>query len=261
MAELLNQIKKSEEDLIEANATKDKFFSIIAHDLKNPLHAIVLSSDLLISKFRYMDGEQLLDLIKNINRSGVHLSNLLGNLLTWSRTQSGKIEYEPNVIDLLNLVLDNINLNIEHASKKNITLNHKISEGSVVFADYNTVSTVLRNLISNAIKFSFENSEVLIYAEELDKSIAISIHDNGVGISEDDIQKLFRIDIHHTTMGTLKEIGTGLGLILCKEFVELNGGSVWVKSDRELGTTFTFTLPKNASLVKNKPSKYIEDKN
>jgi signal transduction histidine kinase len=241
---IFSQLQIKEENLREANATKDKFFSIIAHDLKNPLHAITLSSDLLAKKYGRMNREQLKSLVTNINTAGSHLSNLLENLLQWSRTQNGKINFQPEDINLYNIIQNNFELLVAIADKKDIKLISKISGYTAVFADNNMLNTIILNLLSNAIKFSYSNSNVIVEAYESDTNfINISVKDYGVGISKEDISKLFRIDIHHTTIGTSKEKGTGLGLILCKEFVEINGGKIWVESEPDKGSTFTFSIP------------------
>jgi signal transduction histidine kinase len=231
--------------LSEANATKDKFFSIIAHDLKNPLHAIILSSDLLMNKYEAMNSEQLNSLIKNIHSAGAHLSSLLENLLQWSRTQNGKINFEPKPVDLFTIIEENFALMDVNARKKNIFMHSNINPNTYALADSNMLKTIFRNLISNAIKFSHQDSRVIIDIDESDDYFfEISVIDKGIGINQEDIQKLFRIDVHHTTIGTSNEKGTGLGLILCKEFVELIGGRIHAESQINNGSTFTVTLPK-----------------
>lgn len=249
LEEMFVELQKNEEKLTEANATKDKFFSIIAHDLKNPLHSITLSSDLLINKYKQMSGEQLLDLINSIYKSGQHLSTLLENLLQWSRAQSGKLEFDPIQFDIRELSVENISLLLGNAIKKKITIENEIADATYVYGDPNMISTVIRNLISNAIKFTNEHGQVKISSREEKGMIEISVRDNGIGIEDDDLKKLFRIDIHHTTIGTLREKGTGLGLILAKEFIDIHGGKIWVERNGDKGTTFKFTLPKESPKV------------
>jgi len=242
---MFSKLQAKEEVLSEANATKDKFFSIIAHDLKNPLHAITLSSDLLMSKYEVMSGEQLTDLIKNIHTAGAHLSSLLENLLQWSRTQNGKINFEPAAVDLFRIIEENFALMDVFAKKKSIMLHSNINPETYVMADSNMLKTVFRNLISNAIKFSYENSQIFIDINDDGLHFyEIKVIDKGIGMNPEDIDKLFRIDVHYTTIGTSNEKGTGLGLILCKEFVELNGGKIYVESQINEGSTFIITLPK-----------------
>jgi signal transduction histidine kinase len=243
LEEAMSDLQEKEKGLIEANITKDKFFSIIAHDLKNPLHAIVLSSDLLLNRFKSMTGEQLVDLINSINKAGLHLSNLLENLLNWARAQSNKINVAAEYFEI-NDVLDNvIGLQNVNAEEKSVKIINNLEAKHVVFFDKNMLKTVLRNLISNAIKFSFAQSSIVISAEKQNSLLKLSISDSGVGMKPEDIDKLFRIDVHHSTKGTNAESGTGLGLLLCKDFVEMNGGSIKVESTFGEGTTFTIFLP------------------
>lgn len=250
---MFSKLQAKEQVLSEANATKDKFFSIIAHDLKNPLHAITLSSDLLMDKYEQMNNEQLISLIKNIHSAGEHLSSLLENLLQWSRTQNGKINFEPDTIDLFRIIEENIALLEVNAKKKNIILYSHIESETYAIGDSNMLKTVFRNLLSNAIKFSYPNSQVIIDIEDTNEYFyEISVIDKGIGINPEDIDKLFRIDVHYTTIGTSNEKGTGLGLILCKEFIELNGGKIFVESKINEGSKFIITLPK-ARFTKSHP--------
>ncbi len=241
---MFSQLQAKEERLREANATKDKFFSIIAHDLKNPLQAITLSADMLKNKYRYMEAEQLVSLIGNINNAGEHLSSLLENLLQWSRTQNGKIKYYPEEIDLKVVAKENVQLISAYAEKKGVKVKSDIAAQKRAFIDKNMISTVFRNLISNAVKFTEEDGEVNLSVNEKDLFYEVAVKDTGVGISEKDLDTLFRIDAHRTTKGTRDEKGTGLGLILCKEFVEMNGGRIWAESELGEGSTFYFTVPK-----------------
>jgi signal transduction histidine kinase len=245
MKVLIKQLKDSEKMLKEANITKDKFFSIIAHDLKNPLQTLLLSSDLLVRfrhKFTQVELEEKLFFIRKTSKQ---ISSLLDSLLQWARTQTGKIEYNPKKLDLNLILLENVNLMSSSAFKKNISIISEIKENTVAYADENMVKTILRNLMSNAIKFTPQNGYVTISSREKNGFVEISVIDTGIGISQEDLPKLFRIDVHHTTIGTSNEKGTGLGLILCKEFVEKNGGTITVKSTIDEGSTFTFQLPIN----------------
>ena len=239
------QLRKSEEQLREANATKDKFFSIIAHDLKNPIHAITLSSDLLINKFKFMDSEQLIEVVQNINKSGNHLSVLLTNLLQWARAKTSSIDFQPEVIDLYNAVKETFGLLEFNAKKKEISLLNNVPEKTYIYADPNMIDSILRNLISNAIKFTPTHGFVSIGITIEDSSIFIKIKDNGIGISKEDKQKLFRLDVHHTTKGTYNEKGTGLGLLLCKEFITRHEGTLAVESSPGKGSTFIVQFPLN----------------
>ncbi len=243
LEETLAELKVKEKGLIEANITKDKFFSIIAHDLKNPLHAIVLSSDLLLNRFKSMTGEQLVDLINSINKAGIHLSTLLENLLSWARAQSNKINVAQENISLNSLIESVVELQNVNAKEKSIVIENTIEQNLQVYFDKNMLKTVLRNLISNAIKFSFTSSTIRIYAHSDGNFINLSVQDYGTGMKTEDLNKLFKIDVHHSTKGTNAESGTGLGLLLCKDFIELNGGTISVSSEFEVGTTFTISLP------------------
>nr|HPI19698.1 HAMP domain-containing sensor histidine kinase [Candidatus Kapabacteria bacterium] len=182
-----------------------------------------------------------------------NLLDLLENLLTWSRSQRNTITFEPDSVLLKYIVETSISQTTSFADKKNINIISNIPDNIFVFADFNMINTVLRNLINNSVKFSYENGKIfidIIEKENLDNSISksnyiiISVKDNGVGIEEKDIDKLFRLDVNHTTLGTSKEKGTGLGLILCKEFVERHNGQIWVESKINEGSTFYFTLLK-----------------
>ncbi len=237
-------LRLKESALIKSNATKDKFFSILAHDLKNPIHAITLSADLLINEYKFMNGEQLVSLIGSIHKSGAHLSALLTNLLQWSRSQSSRIEFYPGRIELRPFVDDILELYAANAEKKKITMINSISESRFVYADINMIKTVFRNLVSNAIKFTNRLGAVRILAEEIEGDrLEITVEDDGVGIALEDREKLFRIDTHFTTKGTLNESGTGLGLILCAEFIYKHGGKIRVESAPGQGSAFKFTLP------------------
>ena len=238
------RLKESEESLKISNATKDKFFSIIAHDIRNPFNAVYGLTQYLSQNFDILSKKELKKPIELIYESADELLELLDNLLHWSRSQRGKMEFSPKALDLHEMVKKNINLLKMNADKKNIEVISDINPKTIISADYDMLTTVFRNLISNAIKFSYENSKVFIKAEEADKEITISVIDEGVGISKENIQKLFRIDIHYSTTGTSEEQGSGLGLILCREFVEKHGGKIWVESEENKGSTFKFTLPK-----------------
>ncbi len=237
--------------LNEANAAKDKFFSIIAHDLKNPFGDITGLSELLIKNMRRYDITKIEKFIEQIHKLSKNGYTLLENLLEWSRSQTGNIECHQRELNLKEQVDDVILLLEEFANKKAITLTNHIASDLMVRADKNMLDTIIRNLISNAIKFTANDGKIALNANEITDEhgtamIQTSIADSGVGIASDDLDKLFRIDVNHSTIGTSKEKGTGLGLILCKEFVEKNGGTIWVDSQIEKGTTFYFTLKKVA---------------
>ncbi|OQX75618.1 MAG: hypothetical protein B6D61_10045 [Bacteroidetes bacterium 4484_249] len=227
-----------------ANITKDKFFSIIAHDLKNPMAASYSLCDLLYENYRELSDEQKYETICTIKKSTAFTYELLENLLQWSLSQSGRMKFDPKKINIENIISNNISLLAGSAQKKDINLISIIDKNILVFGDENMISLIIRNLVSNAIKFSNPGDEIKVNADVVDGYITISIEDNGIGMSKEDLEKLFRIDVNTTTIGKSKEKGTGLGLILCKEFVEKNGGKIWVESELGKGSIFSFTLKK-----------------
>ncbi|MCD4745167.1 MAG: tetratricopeptide repeat-containing sensor histidine kinase [Bacteroidales bacterium] len=237
------ELRISEQKLREVNATKDKFFSIIAHDLKNPFNAIIGFSNLLYEDFNKFNENEKKSFIKNIKDASESTFKLLQNLLDWSRTQTGKIEINPEIIDISTIVNDNISILKTNADTKNIKILSEVSFNTMAYADENMIKTVLRNLLSNAIKFTPKSGEVKIFADPFNNFIEVCISDTGIGISKENIENLFRIDKQFKTKGTVDEPGSGLGLILCKEFIEKNGGEIWAESELGKGSKFKFTLP------------------
>lgn len=237
---------QSQQKLQQVNATKDKFFSIIAHDLKNPFNIILGFADLLLQNHKEYDEDTRESVIKTIYDISLKTFNLLENLLAWSRTQMGKIPFSPKVIDLQTLTNDSISLFKEIADKKKIKLTSMVTEDLSVFADRDMVATVLRNLIINGIKFTPREGRVIVRADKsADNMILIEVKDSGIGINPEKIEVIFSVDRDWSEPGTEDETGTGLGLFLCKEFVEKNGGRIWVESEVSVGTSFYFTLPVN----------------
>jgi signal transduction histidine kinase len=236
-------IKNQNEELLRLNASKDKFFSILAHDLKNPFSAIIGSSDLLLSRSEKNNTEEIDRYAKIINQSSKKALDILLILMDWSQVQTGTIKFAPEALDVKILVEEAIALLGCNAEEKNICIQNMVQEKTFIFADKEMMSIVLRNLISNAIKYTHMEGVVAINSLQKQNEIVISVQDNGVGIAEEKIQKLFKIDGVHSTPGTKKEKGTGLGLILCKEFLEKNNGSIWIESAIDNGTTFHFSLP------------------
>lgn len=243
----LSDIIKSEMILKESNATKDKFFSIIAHDLKGPLHALLGFSDLLKYSYSEYSDEDRVRYISNIHEVADQLNRLLQNLLEWSRSKTGRLTYNPEIRHL-SLIVKSANETLaEQAKSKNISIISKVSVDTKVFCDENMIQTVVRNLISNAIKFNFPGGKIMIDADDSSPDeVVISVSDNGIGIPKFQVSKLFKIDEVYKSDGTLKEKGSGLGLILCREFVEKHGGHIWADSDAGKGSSFYFTLPKNS---------------
>ena len=232
----------SEKKLKEANAMKDKFFSIVAHDLKNPFSSILGFSNLLYEAYENFEEKQRKTFIKNICESAENTFKLLQNLLEWSRTQTGTIEYNPKLININQLVKENLGIFKSSLQHKKITTQVDIPEGANAWADENMINTVLRNLISNAIKFTKVGGSIKVSAIIEGDNITINVRDNGIGIEKENIVKLFRIDDQHRSTGTLNETGSGLGLLLCKEFVEKNHGHIKAESTRGEGSVFSFTL-------------------
>ncbi|KUG24718.1 two-component system sensor histidine kinase [hydrocarbon metagenome] len=240
-AELL--LKERESQLRELNSTKDKLFSIIAHDLRSPFNAILGFSEMLIENsndFNAAESEEYLGLI---NSSAKNTLILLDNLLTWAKSQTGTIIYKPEETNLHAIINEILEVSKSVAKIKNISINYTQTDVREVYADVNMLKTILRNLISNAIKYTHSNGEIAISAVQNQNNIEITVSDNGVGMSEETRNKLFEIDANITTTGTANEKGTGLGLILCKEFVEKHGGEIWVKSELGKGSALIFTLP------------------
>jgi two-component system sensor histidine kinase/response regulator len=238
-----NDLKSSERILREANAAKDKFFSIIAHDLKNPFHSIQGFADLLIKHYSSYDQEEVLTIIKMIRDASRQAYNILENLLHWSRAQTGRIRFEAVETDINELVDQTMLLMESSAKEKNISLINQVNKGTHAFCDPKMISTVIRNLISNGIKFTRPTGKVTVSAKPKGKSLEIYVSDNGAGIEEENAKKLFHIDSSFSTSGTANEEGTGLGLILCKEFAEINNGTLTFTSKPGKGTTFVISLP------------------
>lgn len=249
---LYQDLQSQERTLFELNNSKDKFFSIIAHDLKNPLHNLFLISEIIYTYYERYSKDQLVTNLKTMHESAKAASNLLQNLLTWARSQSGNLDFNPVDINVYFLLAETIELLNVTARNKKIDLINEVTEEIYVNADANMVDTVFRNLISNALKFTPENGEIKVKNYDDIHFWKFEISDTGTGIKKEDQEKLFRIDVHHTTKGTEGESGTGLGLILCKEFVEMNGGEIGVESEFGKGTTFYFTLPKAYPVIEEK---------
>ena len=238
-----SQIQTQKNELEILNASKNKFFSIIAHDLKNPFHTVLGYSSLLDKEYERFSDADRQKYARDIFKSTHSIFRLLQNLLDWSRSQTGRINFEPIVFDFKGLSENIHSLLKPVADNKKIMLEWEIAEQSFVYADPIMVETILRNLVSNAIKFSYENSTIRTTIE-LTKDVAtICVRDFGVGISKNDLQHLFRIDSKVKRKGTSNEDGSGLGLVLCKEFIEINNGTICAQSELEKGSTFCVTLP------------------
>jgi PAS domain S-box-containing protein len=231
------------EDLKESNISKDKFFSILAHDLKAPFHSILGYSELLATEYDTMTDSDRRKFIQILRTSTKNVYDLVENLLQWSRLQTGRLTSVPEVFDLASEIEYSSDIFRAVAFKKNIRFDAGVTAGNLVMADRNMVRSVLQNLISNALKFTPGGGSVAISAELRNKEMQVSIQDSGVGMDAGELDKLFRIDISFSKRGTAMESGTGLGLILCKELIVMNNGRIWVESQPGKGSTFRFTLP------------------
>ncbi|MEA3443779.1 MAG: HAMP domain-containing sensor histidine kinase, partial [Bacteroidota bacterium] len=246
LIEALKHLSRREKELKEANITKDKFFSIIAHDIKNPFSSILGFSNLLNDRFYDYSNEEVKKYIGIISESSENLYNLLENLLQWSRAQTNKIEFHPKKFNIAQLLMSNVALYKNTAIKKEIEIFTDFNSSIEVDADQDMADVVIRNLLSNAIKFTRKKGRIKIIAAEQKDKVEIAIIDNGVGIEKFELNKLFRIDSQIKSSGTDNEKGTGLGLHICKEFVEKNNGKIWVESEENNGSSFYFTLPKES---------------
>jgi len=225
------------------NDAKDKFFSIIAHDLRGPFNTLLNLSEILFSEIDSLSKEEIKNFNEELHNSLTRQFELLNNLLDWSKMQDGRFKLNPRNVILykeINKVMEPLELS---ASKKNIKLINNVEGGISVFADVNMIRLVLRNLISNGIKFTTRDGFVAVTAKKTRLYAQVIISDNGIGIAENDVEKLFGIENNYSTKGTENEIGTGLGLTLCKEIIEKHNGKIWVESEKNEGSNFIFTLP------------------
>ena len=239
-----NQLKQSELELKNTNATKDKFFSIIAHDLRSPFNSLLNFSEFLVQDIDELSKEDIKSFADKIHEASKNVYDLLENLLQWSRIQSGKIPYQPSTVNVSFKINQVINLLRNNAEAKGIKLINETSPTSIIFADEDMIFSVLQNLLSNAIKFTHNGGSVRFKSLIKASAVDISISDTGVGIKEENLKKLFRLEEHLTTYGTKDEKGSGLGLILCKEMIDRNRGKIDVVSKVGEGTTITISLPK-----------------
>jgi PAS domain S-box-containing protein len=241
------EIKAKSQELKETNATKDRLFSIIAHDLKNPFHSILGFTEILQKKYKDVEREKLKEMLEMIGVSTRSAYQLLENLLDWARTQSGNISFKPAMVNLKEIVEESASLLSLQASNKKITFNYEIENSIEAYADRNMLTTVIRNLASNAIKYSSENGSVIFNCTSDGITSTIEVIDSGIGISEEKIKDLFQLDKVKSTAGTAGESGTGLGLIVCEEFIRMNKGSISASSIQGKGSTFAVTLPASDS--------------
>ncbi|MBU0561683.1 MAG: PAS domain-containing sensor histidine kinase [Bacteroidetes bacterium] len=239
-----NEIKLYAEQLNQLNKNKDKFFSIISHDLQNPITGLIGYAEILSQEFDTLEKDEIVEYSKSINNAAKDALELLENLMNWSRIQTGTIEFEPKPINVY-AVVDSVSILFNAALKnKSISLSNFCNPEYSIEADEKMAASLFRNLISNAIKYSNEGSVVSISSQDTGENIFISITDQGIGISPEEQDNLFRIDVCKSTPGTNNEKGTGLGLVLCKEYVNMHNGEIQVTSKPGQGSEFSVILPK-----------------
>lgn len=237
-------LKKQNEELTRLNAEKDKFFSIIAHDLKSPFNGFLNLTEIMANTSENISLAEFTDYSKQLNEAARNLYQLLENLLKWSQVQKGNISYDPVDSDLSQIVIQCIDTINPKAEQKEIKIVNEVDASQKVRADERMLGVILRNFLSNAVKFTRPGGEIFIRSRLLENgTVEISVSDNGIGIPRDDINRLFKIGEKVGREGTEGELSTGLGLLLCKEFVEKNGGEIRVESEENVGSTFSFTLP------------------
>ena len=246
--ELEKKVEERTKELQISIETKNRFFSIISHDLRSPLNAILGLSSLILEGKDDYDKEHIIGFIEHINKSGKSTFNLLENLLEWSNIQTGHMKLKPEEIILNTIVSNTVQQLLNTAIVKDIILHYNIKDSIRVYADKNMLNTVFRNLINNSIKFTEAKGRVTISAEERKDEVLVSIEDTGVGMSKEKLDKLFKIDERLESEGTSNEKGSSLGLILCKEFISANGGKIWVESEVGKGSKFSFTIPNKKKL-------------
>ncbi len=241
--QLNDNLLNSQDELTKALQTKDKFFSIIAHDLINPFVALINNSDFLLNYLDRLSVDEQKRIIASISDASKQTLSLLENLLQWSRSQIGNLNFEPEIINLKEVINCEVNHIRTQLNNKSISVQQDVAD-IMLYADRNMISTVFRNLISNAIKFTHKNGFIYISAIENGSNVMCSIKDTGIGMDKSLCNALFRIDKKVSRPGTENESSTGLGLILCKEFIEKHQGKIWVESEEGIGSSFFFTIPK-----------------
>ena len=243
-ARLYGEVKQKNVQLQELNASKDTFFSIISHDLRSPFNAILGYSEMLADDAEQHTPDEIKTYARYVFTSADRLFKLLENLLTWSSLQRGAMQYTPTIQNLGEIVEDNVLLFHSKVVQKQIGLTYNIPEELAAYGDVSMVNTILRNLISNALKFTQAGDRITVESSIAGKWIEIAVSDTGQGIMPEALPKLFRIDEKYSTVGTAGEQGTGLGLLLCQDLVQKHGGRIWVESEMGKGTVFTFTIPR-----------------
>ncbi|MCF8355694.1 MAG: HAMP domain-containing histidine kinase, partial [Melioribacteraceae bacterium] len=238
-----NEIKSKNKELRKINAEKDKFFSILAHDLKSPFNSLLGLSELIISEIENFSRDELLEYSKSFYSSISNLYKLIENLLEWAQLQRGTLSFEQSDFNMHSIIQDAIDTYKENIRSKEIVVVNKVPHNQTVYADSNMINSVIRNLLSNAVKFTMRKGTITFQAREIKGNrIHVTVRDSGVGISKSDLKILFDLDDKVRRKGTEGEPSTGLGLMLCKEFIEKNGGVLWVESEPGKGSAFNFTL-------------------
>jgi PAS domain S-box-containing protein len=240
-----DEIEKSREELVKINSQKDKFFSIIAHDLRSPFAGMLGLSELLLEEYPDFSEDERKYYIRQIHFSLKNLLSLVDNLLTWARLQINRIDFAPEEVNLKEIIFSVFQTQQITANNKKISLNSNLEHDINIFADPDMIETVIRNLVSNAIKFTNSDGAINVNVINFDDSVTVEVEDNGIGMSKEVANNLFNLEKKVTTKGTNNEQGTGLGLIICKEFIERHKGTILVKSELGVGTTISFTIPKN----------------
>jgi len=243
LKEIEEKVSKMNSELVEMNAAKDKLFSIISHDLRSPLSGLIGILDILNTSYESIQENERREIISNAAVVSKTTYTLMENLLEWSRIQTGKIKCIPENLNLIYLVNNVVSLYINNLKNKSLTLKIDIRPDLYIYADKTMTETILRNLISNAIKFSYQKSAIKISSVAKDDSIIIKVKDTGVGIDEEKSTELFNIGSGYSTRGTANESGAGLGLVICKELVDVQGGKMWVESKKDKGSVFYFSVP------------------
>ncbi|MDP3684276.1 MAG: ATP-binding protein, partial [Ignavibacteria bacterium] len=238
------EIKKQNEELLKLNAEKDKFFSIIAHDLRSPFHGFLIMTEMLTENISEFSSEEIVSYLGELNKSTQNIYKLLQNLLDWAQLKKGSFDFTPKEVSLSTTVSASIEQINKRAIQKGITIINEVPENQNVFVDERMINSILGNLLSNAVKFTGKEGKVTIKTKTQSYGmVEITVEDSGVGITERTLNKLFKIDEKVGKKGTDGELSTGLGLLLCKEFVEKHGGKIWVESEEGKGSCFIFTVP------------------
>ena len=237
------QLRLRNAELLRLNSDKDRFMSILAHDLKSPFNAILGLLELLLSDIREYDIDEIEEQLTIVKRSAHSAFNLLEDILLWARSHLDKIPFQPTDVHFMTSTVEMVDLMRSCADKKDISIRIEEPEDVILRADVGMLKTIMRNLLSNAIKFTPSGGQITIKANRNHDNVVVSVCDNGVGISDETMSKLFNITKVYSSPGTAGETGTGLGLLLCKEFVDMHHGTIWVDSELGKGSTFSISLP------------------